>query len=128
MQQQILIFIRSILEGNCDVYVQSIRKLIKWYFVFYHYNYARWLPVHLFDLVTLEHFLPDIYEEMKKGNFSFLKTSTQFSRMAPDQLHKQNNKVIKGCGGATNLFNKQDESALIRWVQILHESCQSSKS
>ncbi len=35
--------------------------------------------------------------------------------MALDQLHEQNNKVVKGVSGATSLINRQDDSALIRW-------------
>ena len=30
-------------------------------------------------------------------------------------MHEQNNAVIKGSGGATDLLNKVDESALLRW-------------
>ena len=30
-------------------------------------------------------------------------------------MHEQNNKVIKGVGGASQLLNRSDESALIRW-------------
>ena len=32
-----------------------------------------------------------------------------------DQIHEQNNKLIKRCGGASDLLNKVDDSALIRW-------------
>ena len=56
-----------------------------------------------------------VCEEFIRGNFSFLKTKTSFSRMALDQLHEQNNKVVKGVSGATSLINRQDDSALIRW-------------
>ena len=35
--------------------------------------------------------------------------------MALGQAHEQDNKIIKGFGGGTNLLNTQDESALIRW-------------
>ena len=35
--------------------------------------------------------------------------------MALDQVHEQNNKVIKSTGGATDLVNKHDYSSLIRW-------------
>ena len=52
---------------------------------------------------------------MLKGFFSFTKTKCPFSQIALDQVHEQNNKVIKGVGGATSLLNTQDESALIRW-------------
>ena len=33
--------------------------------------------------------------------------------MGLDQIHEQNNKLIKGCGGASDLLNKVDDSALI---------------
>ena len=39
----------------------------------------------------------------------------QFSRMAPDQLHEQNNELIKGFSGATHLLNRHDTSGLERW-------------
>ena len=32
-----------------------------------------------------------------------------------DQVHEQNNKIIKGTGGASNFPNQQDDSALLRW-------------
>ena len=35
--------------------------------------------------------------------------------MALDQLHEQNNEVIKGVGGATRLLNREEESTLLRW-------------
>ena len=115
MQLDILVFIRSMREGNFNVYVASIRRLIKWVFVFDHIHYSRWLSIHLFDLMNLEKSDPELYAEMKKGNFSFQKTERQFSRMALDQVHEQNNKVIKGVGGASQLMNRGDDSSLIRW-------------
>ena len=35
--------------------------------------------------------------------------------MGLDQIHEQNNKIIKGSGGASDLLNKEDDSALLRW-------------
>ena len=35
--------------------------------------------------------------------------------MAPDQLHEQNNEVIKSFGGATPFLNRDDQSGLERW-------------
>ena len=35
--------------------------------------------------------------------------------MALDQVHEQNNRTIKFCGGATGLVNNVEKSALIRW-------------
>ena len=68
-----------------------------------------------FDLILLPITHPRLNEELMKGKFSFAKSNRQFSRIALDQVHEQNNKVIKGQGGASSLLNLQDESALIRW-------------
>ena len=48
------------------------------------------------------------------GYFTFQKTSTEFSRIALDQVHEQNNAYVKGVAGATHLVNSTDEAGLIR--------------
>ena len=35
--------------------------------------------------------------------------------MALDQVHEQNNSVIKGNSESIDLLNKEDQSALVRW-------------
>ena len=71
------------------LHVTVLRRLMKWYFTLDHYNYARWLSVHLFDLVCLPYTCPD-------GFFTFQKTRSEFSNMALDQVHEQNNE-FKRC-------------------------------
>ena len=73
------------------------------------------------DLNQLHINCPDIYEKFKDGSFSFQKTSRQFSKMAPDQVHEQNNEIIKGTSGATHLLNRPDTSGLERWELCGHE-------
>ena len=41
--------------------------------------------------------------------------------MGLDQIHEQNNAVMKGMGGATPSLNKVDESSLGRWGLCIHE-------
>ena len=52
---------------------------------------------------------------MMQSSFSFAKSKLPFSRMALDQVHEQNNKIIKGQGGASGFLNLEDELGLIRW-------------
>ena len=111
----VLVYIRSIREGDFQVYIKSFISIAKWYFALDRYNYARWGTVHCFDLMLLQQNCPDIYEQFRLGNFLFLKTCSEFSGIALDQVHEQNNKVIKGSGGSTHLLNRTDESGLIRW-------------
>ena len=65
--------------------------------------------------MTVETMFPDISENFDKGFFTFQKSENQFSQMTLDQVQQQNNCTIKSCGGATDLVNKIEESALIRW-------------
>ena len=46
------------------------------------------------------------YDVYSFTNFSFRKSHRKFSRMVLDQIHEQNNKLIKGCGGASDLLTK----------------------
>ena len=41
--------------------------------------------------------------------------------MGLDQIHKQNNAVMKAIGEATSSLNKVDESSLARWGLCIHE-------
>ena len=66
-------------------------------------------------MLQLKYNFPDIYRKFYNGKFTFQKTVSQFSNMALDQVHEQNNTIVKGIGGATHLVNVSDESPLIRW-------------
>ena len=72
---------------NYQVFTGSMRKdtfklflilisLVNWFFIFKHYNYARWLSVHIHDLLSLPITFLLLYQELLKGNFGiqFIKT------------------------------------------------------
>ena len=103
MQIHILIFIRALRESNFELYVVSLKSLMKWFFALDHYNCARWLSVHLFNLLNLENSLPDIYQNFKDGDFSFQKSNREFSSITLDQAHEQNNAVLKSGAGVTHI-------------------------
>ena len=116
LQIKVLLYVRSIHEGNFKLHVEVMYKLLSWYFVIYDYhNYACWLTIHFFDLYIIDTKFPDVYNFLSKGSFSFQNSHLEFSRMGLDQTHEQNNKLIKGCGGANYLLNKVKDSALFRW-------------
>ena len=87
----VLVFIRSIREGNFQVYIQSVISLCKWYFALDHIHYSRWCTVQCFDLMLLETLCPDVYKEFVAGHFLFQKTNPKFSRPAIDQIYEENN-------------------------------------
>ena len=107
-QMKFHMFIRSIREEHFDLYIESLRALIIWCFIMDKHNYSRWLTVHIFELITthVKHSKVQYIKTLRKGFFSFQKSNKEFSRMALDQVHHQNNNVIKATGGATDLVNK----------------------
>ena len=80
LEMHILIYVRSIREGNFKLHVETLRKLLKWFFIFDRYNYARWLTVQWFDLNNLEANFPDVYENFCKGFFPSRNQTENFPR------------------------------------------------
>ncbi len=101
-------------EGNFELYVQALVKIIPWYLALDHTHYARWTPVHLHDMISLEQSHPSIYAEFAKRNFIVKKSKRSFSAISIDQAHEQNNAIVKGDGGAIGLT--ENSTALYRWM------------
>ena len=114
LELTVMVYLRSLREANFPLYIDALSKIVPWFFALDHTHYARWVPVHLRDMVTMQSCLPSVYNEFLKGNFTVKKTSHAFSSMAIDQAHEQNNAIVKGDGGAVGLT--ENPSALRRWM------------
>ena len=88
LQILILQFLRSERERNFNLYVDVLNSSMKYIFAFNHYNYARWLSLHVDDLLKLEYTCPDVYKEFCNGHFVISKTENPFSSIAIDQVHE----------------------------------------
>ncbi len=78
-----------------------------------HIHYARWLTVHVIDLLQLQSRCPEIYEDFVKGRFVTQKTSQKFSCLAHDQIHEQQSAIVNGDAGIIGIC--ENEAALKRW-------------
>jgi len=58
--------------------------------------------------------IPAIAAEFKNSNFVVNKTNRAFSSLPIDQAHEQNNKIVKGKGGAIGLT--ESSTQLLRWM------------
>ena len=58
-----LVFIRSMKEHIFKPLVKMMIFLVKWFFDFNHYNYARWLSMHIQDLLNFPITCPQLYQE-----------------------------------------------------------------
>ena len=110
----LLEMVRAIREGNFSSYVESIAALMPWMFALDHISYARWLSVHVRDMVTLQTSHPGVYQNFTNGAFVVRKSRHAFSAIALDHVHEQENASIKGEGGAVGLT--ETPSALRRWM------------
>lgn len=114
MELSIFTLIRSFREANFGLYCDALTELIPYFFSNNNVNYARWLSIHIRDMLALEKQHPDVLKEFCAGNFVVHKSNRRFSSMAIDQAHEQANAVIKGDGGAIGLT--EDPTALKRWM------------
>ncbi len=74
LETMLLVYIRSLREANLDLYVQSLAHITPWMFALDHTHYARWLSVHIRDMMILSVKHPNILEEFRAGNFVVHKT------------------------------------------------------
>ena len=96
-------FVRSLRNGNFEMFVKVLDQFLPWMFSINHTHYARWLNVYT---QTLKNYLINIQKFMKslkKGQFTVQKTQRIFCRISDDHAHEPNNKVIKGNSGATEI-------------------------
>ena len=50
----ILTFVKSLRERNFRLYIDALTALMPCFFALNHSNYARWLPVHIRDMISLK--------------------------------------------------------------------------
>jgi len=65
-------------------------------------------------MITLFDTHPTVSEAFRKGKYVVRKTHHDFSAIPIDQAHKQNNKCVKGGGGAIGLT--ENPMQLLRWM------------
>ena len=85
----LLLYVRSLQEGDLDLYVQSLAQIKPRMCPLDHTHYSQQLPVHIILLV--KH--PNILAEFCAGKCVGYETSNKFSVMAYDQCHEQNSRV-----------------------------------
>ena len=56
---------------QCSLYVDTLSKMLPWFFALNHPNYARWLSVHFRDMRMLQQTSPDVATKFKDGGFFY---------------------------------------------------------
>ncbi len=103
----ILVLVRAHREKHFNLYIEALESLTGFFFALDHYNYARWIPIHIRDMKSLP--TADF-----KQHWVVSKTTNRFSSMPLDQSHEQENAKVKGKGGVIGLT--ESPTALQRWL------------
>ena len=112
----ILQFVKSCRTADFTLYIETLHSLMPWVFALDHTNYARNLPVHLRDMVTLEERHPALFVEFKRGHFMGQKSKRAFSNIPKDQMHEQLIDWLKNYAGVVENF---DDPSTIRREQVV---------
>ena len=56
----VLVFIKSLRTVDFPLYIECLILLVPWFFCLDHINYARWLSVHIQDMINLNKIHPEI--------------------------------------------------------------------
>ena len=67
----LLIYMWSIHEGNFELYLASLYRMLPWFFALDQYNYAHCAIIYWFDIELLKNFCPKVYKEFAARNFVF---------------------------------------------------------
>ena len=87
--ENFLLFIRASREGNWKLHLASVDSFVKYFFAHDLHNHARYIPIHLAEMCSLEESDPEILQYHDAGNFSIEKTRVPFTAIEP--LNKKTN-------------------------------------
>ena len=97
----ILIFVRAHRERDFSLFVEVLEQLVPLFFALDHMNYTRWVPIHIRDMKSLPESIRREFQEHRHRVLS--RTGNKFSSIPLDQVHEQENKMVKGSGGEVGL-------------------------
>lgn len=113
LEKLLLASTRAVRGQTLDVYIEILKEWIPYMFALDKNNYAKYLSVHLHDLMTLKSESPDDFKELA-DNFTIRKSERPFSSIAIDQAHEMNNESAKGTLNVISLMESPD--TLLRWM------------
>ena len=107
MVENLILFIRASREGNWKLHLASLDSFVKYFFAHDLHNYARYIPIYLAEMCSLEESEPEIWQYLDAGNFSIQKTKVPFTAIGADHALEQENRSMKVSGGIVGIGNNQ---------------------
>ena len=119
MVQILLDHIKSTRNGNWDLHLSSMKRMLPWFHAYDRVNYARHSTYCWAALNNLAETNPKMYVEFQEGNFAVKRTSGSFNMFPTDQVIEQTiKKDQKGPGGIIGYT--RSPGSIQRWVFSSH--------
>ena len=61
MVEVLLNAIRATREGNWEMHIESTKEMLPWFYAYDHIDYARYLPIYLVNMMSLEESHPEAH-------------------------------------------------------------------
>jgi len=90
--------------------------MIPWFFALDHVQKARWLPIHLKDMLELDTHNLEVHQHFMKGCFVVHKTNHKFSAISLDQAHEHEEADTRLLLHVTDIVKNGMERVIIRTV------------
>ena len=104
-------------SGNWDLLLECVREITIYAFAYDNYNYARYLPAFLGEIIALETTHPEVYKDFQEGQFAVqLSSNNPFGRVEADKtIETTINKDTRTPGGTTKNFST-NPNAVYHWT------------
>ena len=85
----LLQFIEAERKSTWQFHLDAVKKMIPYFFVTGHTNYARWTPVYIADMEELHVTAPEVFQQFVAGNHTVNRSSAKFSAVWSDMALEQ---------------------------------------
>lgn len=117
----LLMFTAATRTCNWRLHLAKMEELLPYFHAHDQYNYGRWGPLYVADMLELQSSDPETWHFLDEGNFSITKHSVPFTAIDLDHGIEQEHKKMKVKGGFIGITGK--EQALDKYFIIAPTLC-----
>lgn len=103
----LLVFTAAIRDANWKLHLSTTELLLTYFHAHDQYNYGRWGPLYVADMLELQETDPETWAFLDAGNFVISKHGTPFSAIDPDHAIEQEHKKMKMKGGFVGITGNE---------------------
>ena len=114
--QALLMFIAATRKGDWKLHLATTEEMFPYFLAHDQYNYGRWGPLYVANMLELQTTDPELWNFFKEGNFTITKNEIPFTGVDPDHAIEQEHRKLKAKGGFIGITG--NEAALAKYAII----------